>query len=167
MKKIYRLIFPIITILSYGTLVSAQNDDTIEFEPIHSTLLPSYGTFTIEDRYDKNSSVFFVGDELMLQSNKMETADALFTLPINSSEDFAVEFSFNSPSLKNSMVSIGTNDFALTIGYKTNIIVLLNKQQGQRDQNENLSKLKKKMTLFSINGSIFSNMQQVYNCKYA
>ncbi|MDE6279135.1 MAG: hypothetical protein K2M05_04100, partial [Paramuribaculum sp.] len=129
MKTIYKLIFPIIAILSSSSLVSGQNDNTIEFEPIHSTFLPSDKSFLVDEKFGTNSSVYFVGDELMLQSSKKEAAAAIFALPINPFADFTVEFSFNCPSLNNSSVNIGASDIALSVGFKSNVYVFKNQQQ--------------------------------------
>lgn len=128
MNTIYRFLCAIIAFSICEPIVNAQNNDK-DFEPIHSTLYPTDPSFSIIDRYGKNSSVYFVGDELMLQSSKNETALAAFPLPINPANNYSAEFSFNCPSLKHSIISIGTNNVALNIGFKSNVSVFTNNQQ--------------------------------------
>lgn len=91
MKKILNVAAAVMFLLA-GYSAYAQSEDVIEYEPVHSTILPGDGRLKIEEKYDRNASVYLSGDDLVLTSKGCGVATAEFVLPVNPMQDYIIEF---------------------------------------------------------------------------
>lgn len=126
MKTLYKILLATLFIVTITTTVFAQDEEEIEFDPIHKTILPGDGYLTIDEKYEKNSSLYLVGDELTFKSIKLEQAIFGFQLPVNPKQDYTIEFTFSKPKMKTSFITIGTNDYSLILGPKLATVYLEN-----------------------------------------
>lgn len=106
----------------------AQDDmeEEIKFDPIHSTLLMSNRQFSFEEKYEKNSSVYLSGDDLVLKSKKGEAAVVVFKtpLPINFNQDFTISFNLSTKKFpQTSLINISINDWGFVISPITTMLL--------------------------------------------
>lgn len=83
-------------------------EEEIKFDPIHSTLLMSNSQFSFEEKYEKNSSVYLSGDDLIFKSKKSETAGAEFKnpLPLNFKQDFTISLNLSAKKFSSTSVFV-------------------------------------------------------------
>lgn len=116
MKYFIKLSFALLLSAVSFTPAFSKEDEDLEFEPIHETILPGEGRLKIDEYYDKNNSLRLVGDELVFESKKLNLVETTFELPVNPQQDYTIEYTLNIPSIKNSAVIIGTNEMATSFG---------------------------------------------------
>lgn len=127
MNTIYKLFFAAVVVMTASPTILAQNEDEIEYDPIHSTILPGDGRLHIQENHGKNSSVFLIGDELMFKSHKGEPAQLEFELPLNPIQDYTLELTFITSNLNKGFVFFGSDLFFMRLGPK--LVQVLTQQE--------------------------------------
>ena len=114
MKKTKKYIAAALMLLSAVSVSYAQSEDVIEYEPVHSVFLPGDGRLGIEEKFDRNASVYFSGDDLVLKSKGFGVAMAQFVLPVNPMQDYIVEFVLKTDKIgKAGVFSAGVGNIAM------------------------------------------------------
>lgn len=129
-----RLIKPVVALLMLACCIftgvaQSDNDNENEFAPIHQTLVPGDRRFHFEDNYDTNSSVYLIGDELLLKSKKFNSAIGTTVLPLNPNAEYSIEVTiFTKKFSKMGAIGVVANGYGITFSKKKVLVVVGNKK---------------------------------------